>query len=489
MPTHERTRKAQQRQRAHKQRRSVSSSSDDSERSSGSNSESPRTRESASSDEISFSRRASKDSAVYPVAKLQRLRRIFLNQPTKPKPRRSRATAQVKHRVEARSPVSSRSPSPKVKYSEREKRQPSQEGHATDKRAQHPRKQHIETPSSDDGDEDSSENHRRRRNGGRCPDRIVIPIDDHIHTLCEQVKRLSIQRDLQTNQIHTMLDQAIDELRFLKKQEERTLQSQIQLIHDSFALRLEIFEQQYHAKVAEIQAEMRAAVEREREQSEATILMAAKQLQEQTQQALLNELQPPAVPAVTGSTARRSPVHRNGAAQSGTSHQRKAFRLHHQSIRQGLPTDQAEGDGNVSPVSRQKAKLRALEEKLASFSQDTVQRASKAPTQALDASPGRFPSEAGSPLRKHSPWKPTPLSPLRRRRSTWKNGVSREVTTHEDHASGGEQVAKEDATVADSRARTSRTLSRRFLRPEEEKELVKLRNSIGLAKDWMDQHQ
>lgn len=62
--------------------------------------------------------------------------------------------------------------------------------------------------------------------------RIQLPIDQHIHSLCEQVKRMTVQRESTTSQMHAMLDQAIEELQFLKKQEERSLQSQIKQIEE-----------------------------------------------------------------------------------------------------------------------------------------------------------------------------------------------------------------------------------------------------------------
>ncbi|KAG6973291.1 hypothetical protein JG687_00000976, partial [Phytophthora cactorum] len=86
------------------------------------------------------------------------------------------------------------------------------------------------------------------------------------------------------NQVQSMLEQAMDELQFLKKQEERALESQ------SYALRLEVFQQQYLNKVAEIEDEMYAAIQNRHEECDATILAAAKKLQDQTQHALGNDL-------------------------------------------------------------------------------------------------------------------------------------------------------------------------------------------------------
>ncbi|KAG6574601.1 uncharacterized protein IUM83_10863 [Phytophthora cinnamomi] len=70
------------------------------------------------------------------------------------------------------------------------------------------------------------------------------------------MKRHSAQRDSNTSQVQSMLEQAIDELQFVKNQEERTLEGQVRLIRESYALRLEVFQQQYLNKVAEIEDEM-----------------------------------------------------------------------------------------------------------------------------------------------------------------------------------------------------------------------------------------
>lgn len=110
-----------------------------------------------------------------------------------------------------------------------------------------------------------------------------------------------------------MLEQAVDELHFVKNQEERALESQVKLIREvrmgmplsrtistyrlvyltrtqSYALRLEVFQQQYLNKVAEIEDEMYASIQKRQEECDATILAAAKKLQDQTQQALLKDL-------------------------------------------------------------------------------------------------------------------------------------------------------------------------------------------------------
>uniref|UniRef100_K3X196 SMARCC C-terminal domain-containing protein n=1 Tax=Globisporangium ultimum (strain ATCC 200006 / CBS 805.95 / DAOM BR144) TaxID=431595 RepID=K3X196_GLOUD len=143
--------------------------------------------------------------------------------------------------------------------------------------------------------------------------------------------------------MHAMLDQAIAELQFLKKREERSLQSQIKQIEESFTLRLEIFEQQYLTKVEEIKQEMQAAIEQQKRKCETTILTAAKQLKQKTQQpAVVPDLPAPIL------EGQQKEVDEHGA----------------------------ETQRELSPVSAQKAKLRVLETKLASFSQESVDRVS-----------------------------------------------------------------------------------------------------------------
>ncbi|KAL4164281.1 hypothetical protein KRP22_004148 [Phytophthora ramorum] len=73
------------------------------------------------------------------------------------------------------------------------------------------------------------------------------------------MKRHSAQRDSTAGQVQSMLEQAVDEVQFLKKQEERALESQVRLIRESYALRLEVFQQQYLSKVAEIEDEIQKA--------------------------------------------------------------------------------------------------------------------------------------------------------------------------------------------------------------------------------------
>ncbi|KAL4086643.1 hypothetical protein PRIC1_013705 [Phytophthora ramorum] len=111
-----------------------------------------------------------------------------------------------------------------------------------------------------------------------------------MHSLWEQMKRHSAQRDSTVGQVQSMLEQAVDEVQFLKKQEERALESQVRLIRESYALRLEVFQQQYLSKVAEIEDEMYASIQKRQEECDATVLAAVKKLQDQTQHALLKDL-------------------------------------------------------------------------------------------------------------------------------------------------------------------------------------------------------
>lgn len=243
--------------------------------------------------------------------------------------------------------------------------------------------------------------------------------------------------------------------------------------------------------MAEIQQEMHTAIQREKENCDATILTAAKKLQEQTQLALLKEL-----PTRQTCTSRPGSPQR-AMSQSTTTTQSSYL---HRPV-----TDSArKADANrepkppqLSPVSKQKAKLRALEAKLATFSKEAIDRvdnqkklmrkasiawsvtenhASERATSKPPASVASRESRAGG-----SSWQPTPLSPLRKHESFWRNGISLE-------ASRAEGSGPSDADPGSRPKRPSSILTSRFLLPEEEQELRSLRNSIGLAKDWMETH-
>ncbi|GAB9464084.1 hypothetical protein Gpo141_00001525 [Globisporangium polare] len=284
---------------------------------------------------------------------------------------------------------------------------------------------------------------------------------------------MTAQRESAASQLHTMLDQAIEELQFLKRQEERSLQCHIKQIEEDFALRLEVFEQQYLAKVADIQCEMQTAIQQQRANAETTILAAAKQLHEKTQTALLPS------------------QGRHDQDNAGD-----------------------EADSEMSPVEKQKAKLRALEAKLASFSQGSVKRITselKGGSGLRTISPTRQPemashtvssyqSQPASRASMHTSdhqangksWKPTPLSPLRKNQSYWRRGISLEAKTNEnDWATAAANASGDSVNRTQKRGESvtkAPSLSSRFLLPEEEQELRHLRNSIGLAKDWMERH-
>ncbi|TYZ62422.1 hypothetical protein PybrP1_008664 [[Pythium] brassicae (nom. inval.)] len=283
-----------------------------------------------------------------------------------------------------------------------------------------------------------------------------LSIDKHIHALCDQAKRLTVERESTTTQMHSLLDEAIEELQFLKKREERALQLQIQQIEESFTLRLEVFEQQYVAKVADIQREMHAAIQHERTRAEGAIRAAAEQLQ-----------------------AKAKPQENDAGDKSDTQQE-------------------------LSPVSRQRAKLRALEARLALFSQESVDRITNelknGSASARTSSYRKQQSSCRTPERvsqtrttndtlsqdaERRERRPAPLSPLRKNRSYWRNGVSLE------HPRGGADESCEPrprVAMDEVSARRARdALSSRFLRPEEERELRHLKNSIGLANDWMEE--
>ncbi|EEY56481.1 uncharacterized protein PITG_10019 [Phytophthora infestans T30-4] len=247
------------------------------------------------------------------------------------------------------------------------------------------------------------------------------------------MKRHSAHRDSTANQVQSMLEQAMDELQFLKRQEERALESQVRLIQESYTLRLEVFQQQYLSKVAEIEGEMYATIQNRQEECDAAILAAAKKLQDQTQHALQSDF----------ATINSESTEKQIDASS-------------------ISTDSSSA---TSPVSQQRAKLQALEEKLAAFSPESLDRVK---------------NELTAPA--------SPLSPLRKGPSYWKNGISLEARENEETYTSTSDLLNE-ASTSQTRSQVSASLlSRRFLRPEEEEELRHLRTSIGLAKDWMARH-
>ncbi|KAL3659560.1 hypothetical protein V7S43_015547 [Phytophthora oleae] len=296
-----------------------------------------------------------------------------------------------------------------------------------------------------------------------------------------------------------MLEQAVEELQFLQKQEERALENQVRVIRESYALRLEVFQQQYLNKVAEIEDEMYASIQKRQEECDSTILAAAKKLQDQTQRALVKDLA-----TVTGEPIEEQLDSSSISTDSSSASQPKAqrHRLRSPQVFRVVPMVK-----QVSPISQQRAKLQALEDKLAAFSPESLNRvkdelATPVRRSKVERIPPKNEQETvpsysrsigfndfnGNQLeqtpRDADEWRASPLSPLRKGPSYWRNGISLE-------ACDNEQSTKNDGT---SSSKTSRRqtpaslLNRRFLRPEEEEELRRLRTSIGLAKDWMARH-
>lgn len=316
----------------------------------------------------------------------------------------------------------------------------------------------------------------------------------------------------------------------------------------SFVLRLEVFEQQYLAKVADIQREMHAAIQHERARAEGVILAATEQLKAKTQRAAVATVTSAEMAASAALTRDDSRLSSNtesfsmSATMSNRPRERPRSTLEtsfkrcandddnlrrlswddrhrrkmHHANQEDAGDDKSDAPQELSPVARQRAKLRALEAKLASFSQDSVDRITHELKNGSSKSRSSRVANRTSSLRKQSSssrqaeqatestdgdritrdvslqdaarmaWTPTPLSPLRKNRSYWRNGISRE------HRCG---AADENSSRADTERNEAErpplgrgALSSRFLRPEEERELRHLRNSIGMAKDWMEQH-
>lgn len=224
----------------------------------------------------------------------------------------------------------------------------------------------------------------------------------------------------------------------------------------SYALRLKVFEQQYLAKVDEIRREMQAAVQQKQEQSDAAVLAAVQQLQEQTRAALLSEMLP----------ARERPTEsqREHSQQRSTSDNQRW-------------KGPAERAPPPSPMSKQRAKLQALESKLRALPAASVHRAIR--SQQPTPPPIQTASEPheGSETR-DAGWTAAPLSPLRLGPSRWRRGVSHEAKRVADLDEAGSEASE--------LGMAPKEFTRRYLRPEEERELLHLRNSIGLAKDWIE---
>ncbi|KAJ0411277.1 hypothetical protein ATCC90586_004193 [Pythium insidiosum] len=397
-------------------------------------------------------RREEEEEEEEDVDRLQRLRRIFLSKPSTSTARQQKPRPHQRRRAGRR-----------------------QRPHVLDTSGSDA----SERSSSEWSSSDDSRGRRKKASQPQPNGPLTLSVDDHIQVLCDHVRRMSHQHDSTVQQVYEMLQQGIEELKCLKAQEERTLQSQVRVIEESYALRLDLFEQQYRAKVAEIHEEKRRAIQAQREKCEDAILSTARRLHEQTQRALLSELhggeggRP--VPAPELASPRAPPAPRRCVAREVES------------------VEERRAPPRLSPVSRQKAKLRAMEAKLSAFSEDAVRRVTREMEtqrrrhlerrgpESRDAERVHPAPSLDDDLADESSVRPTPLSPLRKRQSYWKNGISREAEaarTDRRQLDQGEQAA----------GRPPAALNRRFLRADEERELRALRNSIGLAKDWMERH-
>lgn len=177
--------------------RSISSSSSSDSSSNSSDS-------SSSSDECAV-------PVVRPANKLERLRRIFLSQPSKPERRRQpQALSPAARSRTFRSPDRLRSRRGSSVIARRHVGSDAEEA-------------------EDDGKEGELDSSTDEENTVK---QTRLSIDNHVHSLCEQVKRMTAQRESAASQLHTMLDQAIEELQFLKRQEERSLQCHIKQIEE-----------------------------------------------------------------------------------------------------------------------------------------------------------------------------------------------------------------------------------------------------------------
>ncbi|KAF4040785.1 hypothetical protein GN244_ATG06826 [Phytophthora infestans] len=405
--------------------------------------------------------------------KFKRLRRIFLNRPTKTK---KKENTQTQKRL-LKSLNRSRRPSKTV----------------TEQRESGECQRSC--ISSDSSVPDERATNRLSKSLIRSSARpLQAAIEQHINALREQMKRHSAHRDSTANQVQSMLEQAMDELQFLKRQEERALESQVRLIQESYTLRLEVFQQQYLSKVAEIEGEMYATIQNRQEECDAAILAAAKKLQDQTQHALQSDF------ATINSESTEKQIDASSISTDSSSASQPRLRRM-RSVRRSSHNPLA-SPRPASPVSQQRAKLQALEEKLAAFSPESLDRVkneltapgyrTKAVKYEREAnyrrSVGNSDSSGEAVACDTDEWTASPLSPLRKGPSYWKNGISLEARENEETYTSTSDLLNE-ASTSQTRSQVSASLlSRRFLRPEEEEELRHLRTSIGLAKDWMARH-
>lgn len=222
-----------------------------------------------------------------------------------------------------------------------------------------------------------------------------------------------------------------------------------------------------------MQREMRVAIQKQREQSENAVLAAIKQFQLEAQTSLQS-----VAPLHVG-----NPKTRNSEPLPDPSgwRFREDFRAFQQS------------ESPLSPMARQRAKLHAFEKKLRTLPKASVARAVYNQQQRQQQ---RVPSPVPLSVdikcgdgsdRNQRDWQRAPLSPLRSSPSRWKRGISRAsqiaVSDDDDDISSN----NDNGEVNDAFPSVS-AMSKRFLRPEEEQELRRLRNSIGLAKDWIERN-
>lgn len=254
---------------------------------------------------------------------------------------------------------------------------------------------------------------------------------------------------------------------------------------------------------------MYASIQTRQGQCDATILTAAKKLQDQTQHALLKDF------AIMNSEPIEEQLDTTSFSTSSNSvNQSKAQRQRSvQPLRRDTLSSQASRVvpmvKQASPISKQRAKLQALEEKLAAFSPESLNRvknklatpichnkAERTRVKSKRTPYSRSTGQSDSPNEAvgldADEWGASPLSPLRKGPSYWKNGISLETRDGEDsfydkagNSSKSDHLDETSTSNTIRRRAPASLLSRRFLRPEEEEELRHLRASIGLAKDWM----